>query len=71
MGFNSRRTEGKAYDAGRSLGLFSILGIVFITLKLCGQIAWSWWWVLAPFWGWPLTVILGALVAFFVISFRD
>ncbi len=27
-----------------------VLGIVFIVLKLCGVIDWSWWWVLAPFW---------------------
>lgn len=27
-----------------------ILGIVFIILKLCGVISWSWLWVLAPFW---------------------
>lgn len=30
--------------------VFSVLGIVFITLKLVGVIAWSWLWVLAPFW---------------------
>lgn len=28
----------------------SILGIVFIVLKLVGTINWSWWWVLSPFW---------------------
>ncbi len=28
----------------------SVLGIVFIVLKLCNVITWSWWWVLAPFW---------------------
>lgn len=33
------------------LGLFSVLGIVFVMLKLCGVIHWSWWWVTAPFWG--------------------
>lgn len=27
------------------------LGIVFIVLKLCGVISWSWWWVTAPIWG--------------------
>lgn len=27
-----------------------LLGIVFIVLKLCNVIEWSWWWVLAPFW---------------------
>lgn len=33
-----------------NIGLPGILGIIFITLKLCGVIAWSWWWVLSPFW---------------------
>lgn len=33
---------------GDSLGL---LGIVFIVLKLCGVINWSWWLVTAPLWG--------------------
>lgn len=27
---------------------FSILTLIFITLKLTGVIAWSWWWVLSP-----------------------
>jgi predicted membrane-bound mannosyltransferase len=26
----------------------SILTLILITLKLIGQIDWSWWWVLAP-----------------------
>lgn len=28
----------------------AVLGLIFIVLKLCGVIAWSWFWVLAPFW---------------------
>lgn len=28
----------------------SWLTLLFITLKLCKVIAWSWWWVLAPLW---------------------
>lgn len=27
-----------------------LLFIVFLVLKLCGVIAWSWWWVTAPIW---------------------
>jgi hypothetical protein len=27
-----------------------ILFIVFLVLKLCGVITWSWWWVTAPLW---------------------
>lgn len=41
--------------------LFSILGLIFITLKLTGYIAWSWWWVLAPFWV-PIVVALALFV---------
>ena len=36
---------------------WSILGLVFIVLKLCEVIEWSWWWVLAPFW-FPVVVAL-------------
>lgn len=28
----------------------AMLTILFIGLKLCEVIAWSWWWVLAPLW---------------------
>lgn len=33
------------------IGILGILGVAFIILKLTSVIAWSWWWVLAPFWG--------------------
>lgn len=28
----------------------SALTLLFVTLKLTGFIAWSWWWVLSPLW---------------------
>jgi len=31
-------------------GLATLLTVLFIALKLCGIIAWSWWWVLSPVW---------------------
>lgn len=37
---------------------FGILTLIFITLKLTGYIAWSWWWVLAPMWM-PFAIIFG------------
>lgn len=41
------------------LGLLSVLGIVFVVLKLAGVIDWSWIWVLCPFWiGIALSIIL-------------
>lgn len=47
--------------------ILGILGLIFITLKLTGYIAWSWVWVLAPFWipvalGVLLLVVVGALI---------
>lgn len=33
------------------IGVFGLLGIVFVTLKLLHVITWSWWWVTVPFWG--------------------
>lgn len=46
---------------------FTVLGLIFITLKLCGTITWSWWWVTAPLWGG--FALLGALVLIgFVIA---
>lgn len=32
------------------LGVGDVLLIVFIVLKLCKVINWSWWWVLSPLW---------------------
>jgi hypothetical protein len=32
------------------IGLMSLLGLLFVALKLTGAIKWSWVWVLAPFW---------------------
>ena len=36
------------FNAGSLLTV--LLTVVFVVLKLCGVIAWSWWWVLAPLW---------------------
>jgi hypothetical protein len=44
---------------GGGIGVLSLLGVVFVTLKLCGVINWSWWWVTAPFWGViPLVLVI-------------
>lgn len=49
------------------MGICSVLGLIFVTLKLTGVITWSWLWVLLPFWG-PIAlgvilVLLAAIVA--------
>lgn len=41
----------KSNSANGGIGVTGLLGVVFVTLKLCHVIDWSWWWVTAPFWG--------------------
>jgi hypothetical protein len=47
------------------IGFAGLLTVAFVVLKLCGVIAWSWWWVLSPIWISILLVI--AIVALIVI----
>ena len=51
---NNKKTTGITFTG--------LLTIVFITLKLCGVITWSWVWVLSPIW---IPFALG--VVFFII----
>ena len=37
-------------SSGGGMGLTGTLGCIFIVLKLTGNIAWPWIWVLSPFW---------------------
>jgi len=39
------------------IGFCGLLAILFIALKLCSVIDWSWWWVLSPVWI-PLIIFL-------------
>lgn len=38
-------------QAAKPMTFYDALTLLFIALKLCDQIDWSWWWVLAPAWG--------------------
>ena len=51
--------------SGGGVGIFGLLGIAFIVLKLVGVIAWPWIWVLAPIWG-PLALFGAGLMIFAV-----
>lgn len=51
------------YDptAWRCVTALELLLVLFVGLKLTGNIDWSWWWVLAPLWAQfalPLAVVL-------------
>lgn len=61
------KKEKNASSGG--IGFAGVLTIVFIVLKLCGVIAWSWWWVLAPVWI-TVAIYIIALVVVMVIAWR-
>ena len=42
--------ENKNTTRSGGVDFIELLTIVFITLKLCGVISWSWIWVLSPLW---------------------
>jgi len=45
-------------QAQATFPILPIMFLIFLTLKLTGVIAWSWWWVTAPLWM-PVAIILG------------
>lgn len=52
--------------ASGGIGFTDLLTVAFIVLKLCGVIAWSWWWVLSPLWisaiGWVILLMIALLI---------
>ena len=58
-------SEGNSSSGG--IGISGLLGVVFVVLKLCGVIEWSWWWVTAPFWG-GIALVMGAAVFCFGLA---
>lgn len=63
MGNQNRTASG-------GVGVLEVLTIVFVVLKLCGVISWSWWLVLMPLWI-ELGVIVVLLMILFVVKRRD
>ena len=48
------------------VGLTGILFIVFLVLKLTGNIDWSWWWVTSPLWI-PIAFFFTILILVFLV----
>ena len=40
--------------------------LVFLVLKLCGVINWSWWWVTCPLWG-PLALVIAIFIVYLLV----
>lgn len=57
----------KEQTASTSISLYTIVFIIFLILKLTGNIDWSWWWVTSPIWI-PILIFTGVLVIFFLFG---
>lgn len=61
----------KNNKGSQSLGLGTILFLIFLTLKLGGWgvvATWSWWWVTSPIWI-PLLIVLFLLMVVGLITY--
>jgi len=54
-------------NTGGGVGLFGLLGLLFIGLKLTGYIDWSWWLVLLPIYGGLAFVALIVALSFVMV----
>lgn len=53
------------------IGFFGLLGIVFIALKLAGEIDWHWALVTLPLWGGFVISILAVIIVYIVLIMKD
>lgn len=53
-------------NSKKCFSLSGILTIVFVVLKLCKVITWSWVWVLSPLWiSWAAVIVIIGIVGLF------
>lgn len=63
------KTNNVRTNNSGGIGVFGLLGVVFVTLKLTGIITWSWWWVTLPFWGgFALLVLIIVILALIALA---
>lgn len=55
--------DSNSSAAGGGIGIGTLLFIVFLVLKLCNVIDWSWWWVTAPLW-----IPIGLVFLIFIVA---
>ncbi|ERJ97209.1 hypothetical protein RUMCAL_00281 [Ruminococcus callidus ATCC 27760] len=56
--YNSKKPKG--------IGLLTVIGVVFVILKLCGVIKWSWIWLLYPLVVGVIGTILPLIIVFVI-----
>jgi hypothetical protein len=63
--------QSSSSSSSGGIGVLGLLGVAFVVLKLCHVIHWSWWWVLAPFWGGFLLVLAIFLLVLLACALLD
>jgi len=58
--------ENNGNRVGGGIGFSGALSILFIALKLCGVIHWSWLWVLSPLWI-PLVIVIIVVIVLLLL----
>ena len=58
----------KSVRVSGGISLSGLTFIVFLVLKLCEVIDWSWWWVTSPLWI-PLAAVIGICIILLVVGF--
>ena len=53
-------------STANGIGLPGVLFLIFLILKLTGNIDWSWWWVTSPLWI-PVLLVIVILFAVLVV----
>lgn len=59
--------KDKSVNVSGGISLSGLTFIVFLVLKLCNVIDWSWWWVTAPLWG-PFALLIAGLLVYITIA---
>ena len=65
----SNKSSSSSSSGG--IGFLSVLGIVFIVLKLTGYITWSWWLVLLPLYGGVALIVVIFLVLISIALYKS
>jgi hypothetical protein len=56
-------------NTSNGIGFGTVLFLVFLVLKLTGNIDWSWWWVTSPLWiPLALGVVIISIIGFIAIA---
>jgi len=58
--------ENNSGSSSGGIGFIGLLAIVFIVLKLCKVISWSWWLVTIPIWA-PVSLGIVGLLIYLVV----